>query len=88
MPKNRKPRPHTKQRAVLNALAYFRPHADAPSPHTSARVHIPTIPPTDSWDALDAQLDALGISYQCTTFLVDSKTGKVSVESVHTKVQL
>ena len=72
MPKNRKPRPHT----------------SATSPHTSRRVHTPTIPPIDSWDALDAQLDALGISYECTTFLVDSKTGKVSVESVHTKVQL
>ena len=65
-----------------------RPHASSPSPHTSQIVHTPTIPPTDSWDALDAELDALGISYECTTYLVDSKTGKVSVESVHTKVQL
>lgn len=86
MPKNRKPRPHTSR--ALNALAYFCPHANAPSPHTSQSVHNPTIPQTDSWDALDAQLDALGISYECTTFLVDEKTGKVTVESVHTKVQL
>jgi len=72
MPKNRKP----------------RPHASAPSPHTSQRAHKPTRPLADSWDALDAELDALGISYECTTYLVDKKTGKVSVESVHTKVQL